>query len=111
MIENPVGVAIADKIAAVPGVGIVFAASGDLGSFSGFARDSEPYMKLVNKIHDETLKAGKFLAGPAAWRDRHGYLFFQGPVEGGLISSGAKIALGEAPPEGRKDVATGDEGH
>ncbi|MDA0206287.1 MAG: aldolase/citrate lyase family protein [Acidobacteria bacterium] len=109
MIENLEGVAIADKIAAVPGVDIVFAASGDLGSFSGFARDSEPYMKLVNKIHDDTLKAGKYLAGPAAWRDRHGYLFFQGPGQGSLISSGAKVALGQAPPGGREDVATGDE--
>jgi 2-keto-3-deoxy-L-rhamnonate aldolase RhmA len=109
MIENPAGVAIADKIAAVSGVDIVFAASGDLGSFSGFARDSEPYMKLVNKIHDETLKAGKYLAGPAAWRDRHGYLFFQGPGQGRLIGIGAEVALGGAPPEGRKDEATGDE--
>ncbi len=111
MIENPAGVAIADKIAAVPGVDIVFAASGDLGSFSGFARDSPPYTKLVTRIHDETLKAGKYLAGPASWRDRQGFTFFQGPGEGNLISVGAKIALGEAPPEGRKDVATGDEGH
>jgi 2-keto-3-deoxy-L-rhamnonate aldolase RhmA len=109
MIENPDGVKIADKIAAVPGVDIVFAASGDLGSFSGFARDSEPYMALVNKIHDETLKAGKYLAGPASWRDRHGFLFFQGPSEGSLISNGAKVALDEAPAGGRADVATGDE--
>ena len=109
MIENLEGVAVADKIAAVPGVDVVFAASGDLGSFTGYARDSPEYMKVVNKIHDETLKAGKYLAGPAAWRDRDGYTFFQGPSEGALISSGAKIALGEAPPTGRPDVATGDE--
>lgn len=109
MIENLEGVAVADKIAAVPGVDVVFAASGDLGSFTGYARDSEEYMKVVNKIHDATLKAGKYLAGPAAWRDRDGYTFFQGPSEGALISNGAKIALGEAPPEGRPDVATGDE--
>jgi 2-keto-3-deoxy-L-rhamnonate aldolase RhmA len=109
MIENLEGVAIADKIAAVPGVDVVFAASGDLGSFTGYARDSEEYMKVVNKIRDETLKAGKYLAGPAAWRDREGYLFFQGPSEGSLIRDGAKVALDQAPAGGRPDVATGDE--
>lgn len=111
MIESPAGVAVTDKIAAVEGVDVVFAASGDLGSFTGWERDDPRYMKMVNEIRDKTLKAGKYLAGPAAWRDREGYTFFQGPSEGSLISSGAKLALGEAPPEGRKDVATGDEGH
>ena len=111
MIENLEGVAVADKIAAVPGVDVVFAASGDLGSFTGYARDSEEYMKVVNKIHDATLKAGKYLAGPAAWRDRDGYTFFQGPSEGALLRDGAKIALGQAPAGGRPDVATGDETH
>ena len=111
MIENPAGVAIADKIAAVPGVDVVFVASNDLGSFSGYERDDPRYMKLVNEIKDKTLAAGKYLAGPDAWRDREGYLFFQGPSEGSLISSGAKLALGAAPSQGRKDVATGDEAH
>lgn len=109
MIENPEGVAIADKIAAVPGVDIVFAASGDLGSFTGYARDSAEYMKVVNRIRDETLKAGKYLAGPSAWRDREGYTFFQGPSEGALIRNGARVALSDAPAGGRPDVATGDE--
>jgi len=108
MIENPAGVAIADKIAAIPGVDVVFVASNDLGSFSGYERDDPRYMKLVNEIKDKTLAAGKYLAGPSAWRDREGYLFFQGPSEGNLISSGAKVEL--APAQGRKDVATGDEG-
>jgi 2-keto-3-deoxy-L-rhamnonate aldolase RhmA len=109
MIESPTGVAIVDKIAAVPGVDVVFAASGDLGSFTGYQRDDPRYVKLVNEIRDKTLAAGKVLAGPAAWRDREGFLFFQGPSEGSLISSGAKLALGQAPPQGRSDVATGDE--
>jgi 2-keto-3-deoxy-L-rhamnonate aldolase RhmA len=109
MIESPAGVKVVDKIAAVPGVDVVFAASGDLGSFSGYERTDPRYMKLVNEIKDKTLAAGKILAGPSAWRDRKGFLFFQGPSEGSLISSGAKLALGEAPPAGRRDVATGDE--
>ena len=37
MIENPAGAAIADQIANIPGVDVVFAASSDLGSFSGLA--------------------------------------------------------------------------
>ena len=109
MIESPAGVAIADQVAAVPGVDVVFVASSDLGSFTGYERDDPRYMKLVNEIKDKTLAAGKYLAGPAAWRDRDGYLFFQGPSEGSLLSSGAKVALEEAPAQGRKDVATGDE--
>ena len=111
MIESPAGVAIADKIAAVSGVDVVFAASGDLGSFTGYERDDPRYMKLVNEIKDKTLAAGKYLAGPAAWRDREGFLFFQGPSERSLINSGAKLVLSEAPAQGRKDVATGDEAH
>ena len=109
MIESLEGVAITDKVAAVPGVDVVFAASGDLGSFTGYQRDSPEYTKVINEIRDKTLAAGKILAGPSAWRDREGFMFFQGPSEGGLISSGARQALGEAPPEGRRDVATGDE--
>jgi len=109
MIENPIGVAVADKIAAVPGVDVVFAASGDLGSFTGYSRDDPRYEKLVTEIKEKTLAAGKYLAGPAAWRDRQGFLFFQGPSEGTLITSGAKAELGAAPPQGRKNVATGDE--
>jgi 4-hydroxy-2-oxoheptanedioate aldolase len=109
MIESPAGVAIADQVAAVPGVDVVFVASSDLGSFTGYERDDPRYMKLVNEIKDKTLAAGKYLAGPAAWRDRDGYLFFQGPSEGSLLSSGAKVALEEAPAQGRKNVATGDE--
>lgn len=109
MIESPAGVAIADQVAAISGVDVVFAASSDLASFTGYQRDDPRYLRLVNEIKDKTLAAGKYLAGPAAWRDREGFMFFQGPSERNLISSGAKLALGEAPPQGREDVATGDE--
>ncbi|MBK5293232.1 MAG: hypothetical protein JJE04_16355 [Acidobacteriia bacterium] len=106
MIESPKGVAIADKIAAVPGVDVVFAASTDLSSFSGFKQGDPRYEALVTKIHDAVLEAGKKLAGPLAWKDRHGYTFFQGPGESALIQSGAKLALGGgASPTERKGVA------
>ena len=35
MIETPIGVANAEKIASVPGIDVIFAASTDLGNFSG----------------------------------------------------------------------------
>lgn len=108
MIETPRGIEIVDQIAAVEGVDVVFAASGDIGSFTGYERSDPRYMKLIERIKTETLKAGKILAGPSSWRDREGFMFFQGPSEGSLISAGAKLELGQAQEE-RKDTATGDE--
>jgi 2-keto-3-deoxy-L-rhamnonate aldolase RhmA len=106
MIESPLGVAIADKIASLQGVDVVFAASTDLGSFSGLRQGDPKYEEMVTRIHDATLKAGKKLGGPLAWKDRHGYTFFQGPGEAALIRSGAKLALGNpAAVEGRRGVA------
>ena len=108
MIESPAGVDIVDKVAAIDGVDVVFAASGDIGSFTGWARDDPRYMALIEKIKVETLKAGKILAGPLAWRDREGFMFFQGPSEGSLIRDGANAVL-QQPAEEMEDVATGDE--
>jgi 2-keto-3-deoxy-L-rhamnonate aldolase RhmA len=106
MIESPAGVAIADQIAAVPGVDVVFAASTDLSSFSGLKQGDPKYEALVKKIHDDVLKAGKYLGGPQAWKDRHGFTFFQGAGEPTLIRMGAQASLGGAPaPETKKGVA------
>jgi 2-keto-3-deoxy-L-rhamnonate aldolase RhmA len=60
MIETPVGVANAYDIARTPGVDVVIAANTDLGNFSGYAPTSPEYQDLVKKIHDATIKAGKF---------------------------------------------------
>ncbi len=112
MIESPDGVAIVDKIAAVPGVDVIFAAAGDLGSFTGWEPRDPRYNALVTKIHDATLKAGKKLGGPYAWNGRHGFSFFQGFSEVSLIKSGAQAALAPASGAGAepdRDVATGDE--
>jgi len=98
MIESPAGVAIADELASMPGVDVVFVASTDLSSFSGKKQGDPEYEKLVTKVHDATLKAKKVLAGPLAWKaTRTGYTFFQGPGETSLIRTGAKLALGGAP--------------
>jgi 2-keto-3-deoxy-L-rhamnonate aldolase RhmA len=90
MIESPDGIEIADRIAAVPGVDVVFAASGDIGSFTGWAMDDPRYEALIQKIHDETLGAGKKLGGPFNWIGRDGFRFFQAPGESALIKAGAK---------------------
>ena len=93
MIETPEGVAAADEIASVDGVDVVFAASGDLKSFTGLAEGHPDYEALVTRIRDATLGAGKKLGGPLSWRNRPGFSFFQGPAEATLIKSAA-AALG-----------------
>lgn len=93
MIETPVGVAVADQIAAVPGVDVVFAASTDLGNFSGFPQGDPRYEALVTRIHDATLKADRKLGGPQMWMNREGFTFFQGPGETALIRAGAQTSL------------------
>jgi 2-keto-3-deoxy-L-rhamnonate aldolase RhmA len=93
MIETPDGIEIADQIAAVPGIDVVFAASGDIGSFTGYKQDDPRYEKLIAKIHDDVLKAGKRLGGPFGWHDREGFQFFQASSEAGLIRAGAKSLL------------------
>jgi len=99
MIESLEGVEIVEGIAAVPGVDVVFAASGDLGSFSGYARDDPRYEAMIDKIREATLSAGKKLGGPFAWHDRPGFRLFQASSEAGLIRSGAKLLLETAKGE------------
>jgi 2-keto-3-deoxy-L-rhamnonate aldolase RhmA len=96
MIESPAGVAIADKLAAVPGIDVIFIASTDLSSFSGLKQGDPQYEALVTTARDAILKAGLKVGGPLAWRKREGYTFFQGPGESALIRMGAQTALGTA---------------
>jgi 2-keto-3-deoxy-L-rhamnonate aldolase RhmA len=99
MIESLDGVENVDEIAAVPGVDVVFAASGDLGSFSGYAREDPRYEAMIDRIREATLSAGKKLGGPFVWHDREGFRFFQASSEAGLIRSGAKVLLESAKGE------------
>jgi 2-keto-3-deoxy-L-rhamnonate aldolase RhmA len=107
MIENPAGIELADRIAGLEHVDVVFAASSDIGSFSGLRQGDPNYEALITTIKDATLAAGKYLAGPSAWKGtRDGYTFFQGPPESMLIRSGARLALeGETSPELPRGVA------
>lgn len=99
MIENPKGVEMADQIARLDHVDVVFAASSDLGSFSGLRQGDPGYEALVTRIKDATLGAGKYVAGPLAWKGtRDGFTFFQGPPEAALIRSGARQSLGGGEP-------------
>jgi 4-hydroxy-2-oxoheptanedioate aldolase len=105
MIESPAGVAIADEIASTPGVDVVFAASTDLGSFSGLRQGQPDYEAMVTTIHDATIGAKRRLGGPLAWRDRKDFTFFQAPTESNFIRLGVEAALkaapaGQAPIEG-----------
>ena len=59
MIETPTGVANAYDIASVPGVDVVIIGNNDLSSFSGFPQTDDRYQALVNKVHDDVLRAGK----------------------------------------------------
>jgi len=103
MIENPAGVALVDKIAAVPGIDGIFVASTDLGSFSGFRQNEPQYEALVDRIVAGVQKAGlAALGGPSAWKEtRKGYNFFQGPDEAAIIRAGAKVTLGGTAEAGQ----------
>ena len=94
MIETLEGVSNAAAIAKVPGVTAVFAASGDLANFTGFAQGSPDYERVINIVHDAALGAGKRLCGPLAWRDRPDFTCFQAGSEIAAISRGVAAELG-----------------
>ena len=94
MIETLEGLKNADEIAKIPGVTALFAASGDLGNFSGFAQGTPDYERAINIVHDATIKAGKRLCGPFAWRDRPDFTCFQAGSETAAIGRGVKDELG-----------------
>jgi 2-keto-3-deoxy-L-rhamnonate aldolase RhmA len=95
MIETLEGLKNADEIAKVPGVHAVFAASGDLGNFSGYRQGDPDYERAINIVHDAAIKAGKKLCGPFAWKDRPDFTCFQAQNEIVQITRGARVELGE----------------
>jgi 2-keto-3-deoxy-L-rhamnonate aldolase RhmA len=94
MIETLEGLKNAEAIAKVPGVTAVFAASGDLGNFSGFRQGQPDYERAINMVHDAALKAGVRLCGPLAWRDRPDFTCFQAGTEMAAINRGVAAELG-----------------
>jgi hypothetical protein len=95
MIETLEGVKNAAEIAKVPGVTALFAASGDLGNFSGYAQGSPDYERLINVVHDAAVNAGIRLCGPFAWRERPDFTCFQNQQQGGALATGVRVELGE----------------
>jgi 2-keto-3-deoxy-L-rhamnonate aldolase RhmA len=105
MIETIEGIKNAREIAAIPGVTALFAASGDLGNFSGYAQGSPDYERLINSVHDAAIGAGKRLCGPFAWRDRPDFTCFQNGSETAAIARGAAAELGPlANTQGKVEV-------
>ena len=94
MIETLDGLKNAEAIAKIPGVTAVFAASGDLGNFSGFRQGQPDYERAINIVHDAALKANVRLCGPLAWRDRPDFTCFQAGSEIAAINRGVAAELG-----------------
>lgn len=95
MIETLEGLKNADEIAKVPGVTAIFAASSDLGNFSGYKQGDPDYERAINIVHDAAIKAGKKLCGPFAWKDRPDFTCFQAQSETAQIMRGARAELGD----------------
>jgi 2-keto-3-deoxy-L-rhamnonate aldolase RhmA len=105
MIETLAGLKDADRIAKIPGVTAIFAASGDLGNHSGYKQNDPDYEREINIVHDAAIKAGVRLCGPFAWVDRPDFTCFQAGSEGGAIARGVKAELGKlADTQGKPEV-------
>src|SRR5580704_9110702 len=110
MIETPTGVANAYDIASVPGVDVIIIGNNDLSSFSGFAQTDDRYHQLVQKVHDDTLRAGKIFGQANAMYAKGPYskdsIFFQnGPSNDGWTppASGGRTTVNpNAPPKGEE---------
>jgi 2-keto-3-deoxy-L-rhamnonate aldolase RhmA len=94
MIETLAGLKDADRIAKIPGVTAIFAASGDLGNHTGYRQGDPDYERNINIVHDAAIKAGVRLCGPLAWRDRPDFTCFQAGSETSAIAAGVKQDLG-----------------
>ncbi|MBI4049098.1 MAG: hypothetical protein HY371_20005, partial [Devosia nanyangense] len=95
MIETLDGLQEAAQIAKVDGVDGIFAASGDIGNFSGYKQGDPDYERLINIVHDAAIDAGVRVCGPLAWRDRPDFTCFQAGSESAAIGRGVKEELGD----------------
>ena len=108
MIETPTGVANAYDIASVPGVDVVIIGNNDLSSFSGYSQTDDRYHALVQKVHDDVLRAGKifgqanaaYATGPFS---KDSYFFQNGPSNDGWTPPKRPGAANvNAPPAGEE---------
>ena len=94
MIETLEGVQAARDIAKIPGVDGLFAASGDLGNFSGFRQGQPQYEMLITEVVQAAQEAGKIACGPLGWMGtRPEFMCFQGGTEGANIRRGAQAEI------------------
>jgi 2-keto-3-deoxy-L-rhamnonate aldolase RhmA len=94
MIETLEGVQNAREIAKIPGVDGLFAASGDLGNFSGYRQGDPEYEMLITEVVEAAQEAGKIACGPLRWMGtRPDFMCFQAGTEGANIRRGAQAEI------------------
>ena len=96
MIETLEGVEDAREIAKLPGVDGLFAASGDLGNFSGFGEGDAEYEAIITEVATAAKDAGIHACAPLRWADRPEFTCFQAATEGANIRRGAAAELQQA---------------
>ena len=96
MIETLEGVENARAIAKVPGVTGLFAASGDLGNFSGFGEGDAEYEALITEVLTATKEAGIHACAPLRWANRPDFTCFQASTEAANIKRGAAAEIQQA---------------
>ncbi len=96
MIETLEGVENARAIARIPGVTALFAASGDLGNFSGFGEGDPEYEALISEVATAAVDAGIHACAPLRWADRPSFTCFQAGTETANILRGAQAEIGQA---------------
>ncbi len=99
---------VARAVAAAPGVDGLFAASTDLGSFSGFRQGSTEYEGLVQRIVAAAQAENIWLGGPQAWMNRPGFSIFQGPSDTALLRMGVQASLASVPSGIAETEGAGD---
>jgi 4-hydroxy-2-oxoheptanedioate aldolase len=116
MIETPTGVANSYDIARIPGIDVVIIGNNDLSQFSGYKQDTPEYQRLMDKVHENVVKAGKIFgqanAGYAKGNPLSGdsWMFQNGPSNDGWVppnsGRGGRGGRGganvNAPPEGER---------
>ena len=96
MIETLEGVENARAIAKLPGVTGLFAASGDLGNFSGFREGDPEYEALIIEVATAAREAGIHACAPLRWADRPAFTCFQAGTEAANIRRGAAAEIRQA---------------
>ena len=96
MIETLEGVEASREIARIPGVDGLFAASGDLGNFSGYGEGDAEYEALITEVATAAKEAGIHACAPLRWADRADFTCFQAGTEGANIRRGAAAEIQQA---------------